>query len=74
MNVPMNVSWLWREHDRPATVIRMRVLSGLTVKETALALDVCDRTVEKDTRFALGWLGDRMRGEDSGSAAAIAHE
>ena len=43
---------LAREQPRPARVVELRVLGGLTVRETAYVLGVSERTVKHDWRAA----------------------
>lgn len=43
-------------HPRKSQVVEMRFFGGLTVEETALALDVSPETVNRDWRFAKLWL------------------
>ena len=43
-------------HPRPAQVVECRFFGGLTVEETAAALDVSVRTVKRDWSFAQTWL------------------
>jgi RNA polymerase sigma factor (TIGR02999 family) len=49
-------------HPRPARVVDLRFVVGLTVPEVAAMLDVSDTTVEADWRFARAWLRDRLGG------------
>lgn len=53
---------LAEEHPRPASAIQYRYILGLTVEDTAHALDVCERTIRGDTRLALAWLRRRLAG------------
>ena len=46
---------------RQARVVEMRCLLGLSVTETAAALDVSERTVRGDWRVARAWLTDELR-------------
>ncbi len=48
--------------ERLARVVELRFLSGLTVEETAEALDVSERTVQKEWQLARQWLGVRLGG------------
>lgn len=41
---------------RAAQVVRLRYISGLTIKQTAVALEVSDRTVVDDWEYASAWL------------------
>jgi RNA polymerase sigma factor (TIGR02999 family) len=51
------------EHERPALVLTLRTLGGLTAQEVAAQLDVSLSTVEKDTQFARACLRQKL-GED----------
>ncbi len=50
-----------REHPRQAEIVLLRFFAGLTNEQTAEALDVSSRTVERDWRFARAWLTNAMR-------------
>lgn len=52
-------------NERHAKVIELRFFGGLTIDETAIALDVSDWTVKSDWRVARAWLLARMS-EDVG--------
>ncbi|MCC7292342.1 MAG: sigma-70 family RNA polymerase sigma factor [Phycisphaerales bacterium] len=54
---------LEKEHPRAAEVAKLRYYTGLTVRQTAEALGVGDRTVEADWKFARAWLYQRLGGE-----------
>lgn len=55
--------------DRSAAqVVRLRFFAGLSVDETALALGVSARTVDREWAFARAWLVDALRSEVSDSA------
>ena len=56
------LSALERVHPRPARVVECRFFGGLTVEETAAALDISPRTVKRDWRFAQAWLKDALEG------------
>jgi RNA polymerase sigma factor (TIGR02999 family) len=45
---------------RKADVVKYRVLFGLTIDETAEALEVAHATVERDWEFARAWLGKEL--------------
>lgn len=49
---------------RAARVAEMKLFSGLLVKEIAFALDVSDRTVKSDWRFARTWLTRELSGSE----------
>jgi RNA polymerase sigma factor (TIGR02999 family) len=44
------------EDPRKAQVVELRFFGGLTVEETAVALDISPRTVHSDWAFARAWL------------------
>ena len=50
---------------RAAAVVRMRYIERCTVKETAAARGVSDRTVEGDWAFARAWLHRELKGSES---------
>lgn len=47
---------------RSAAVVRLRFYTGLTLEETAEALDVTSRTVKRDWTFARAWLLGELGG------------
>ena len=47
---------LEREDPMAAKVVTMRFFAGLSVPETAEALDVSERTVKREWQFARAWL------------------
>ena len=47
---------LARIDERLVRVVEMRFFAGLTVAETAEALDVSERTVKREWQFARAWL------------------
>ena len=47
-------------HPRPARVVECRYFGGLSVEETAEALDLSPRTVKSDWATARAWLYDRL--------------
>lgn len=49
---------------RQVRVVECRYFAGLTVEETAAALDVSPRTVKSDWALARAWLFDALRGTD----------
>lgn len=51
---------------RQARVVECRFFAGLSVEETATALDVSPRTVKSDWALARAWLYDALRGDDGG--------
>jgi RNA polymerase sigma factor (TIGR02999 family) len=56
------------EHPRPARVVECRFFGGLSIDETAMALEISPMTVKRDWMLARTWLyrdlktGDRDRG------------
>ncbi|TVR63143.1 MAG: sigma-70 family RNA polymerase sigma factor [Gemmatimonadales bacterium] len=56
------LSLLDREHPRLARVVELRFFGGLTVEETAAALEVSPRTVKGDWALARAWLHDTLDG------------
>jgi RNA polymerase sigma factor (TIGR02999 family) len=50
---------------RKSLVIELRFFGGLSVQETAAALDVSVETVHRDWRFARSWLRRELRRESS---------
>ncbi len=51
-------------NPRHARVVECRFFGGLSVQETAAALDVSSRTVELDWALARAWLYDALRNRD----------
>jgi RNA polymerase sigma-70 factor (ECF subfamily) len=52
-----------REQDRRAAeIVELRFFGGLSVEETAQALDVSERTVKREWAVARAWLYDALRG------------
>ena len=47
-------------HPRQASVVECRFFGGMTIEETALALDVSPRTVKRDWAVAQAWLHNRI--------------
>ncbi|MEW4453252.1 sigma-70 family RNA polymerase sigma factor [Bremerella sp. JC817] len=52
-------------NPRHAKIIEMRYFAGMTVEETAAALDVSVSTVKGDWRLAKAWLMSRLEGGSS---------
>ena len=59
--------WATLSHDqqdaRTAQVVRLRYFAGLSVADTALALDVSERTVKNEWAFARAWLTRELGAE-----------
>ena len=49
--------------DRKSRVVELRFFGGLTVDETAVALQVSSKTVLRDWEFARAWLQRELTGE-----------
>ena len=60
---------LARRNPRHARVVECRFFGGLSVEETAEALDVSPRTVKYDWALARAWLHDSLRGRPTGADA-----
>jgi RNA polymerase sigma-70 factor (ECF subfamily) len=52
---------LGRVDPRKARIVELRFFGGLTVDETALALDISAPTVRRETRMAETWLYQRLK-------------
>ena len=48
---------------RKARIVEMRIFSGLTVEETAEALNISPDTVMRDWKFAKTWLQRELKRE-----------
>jgi RNA polymerase sigma factor (TIGR02999 family) len=55
---------LEEQDPRAADVVRLRFFAGLSVEETAKALEVSERTVKREWSFARAWLFDALGGAD----------
>jgi RNA polymerase sigma factor (TIGR02999 family) len=56
---------LEEQDPRSADVVRLRFFAGLSVEETAKALDISERTAKREWSFARAWLYDALRGAGS---------
>ena len=56
------ISRLEKEEPHLAEVVRLRFFAGLSVEETAEALNVSPRTIKRDWAFARAWLFRRLDG------------
>ncbi len=52
---------LEEQDPRVADVVRLRFFAGLSVEETAKALEVSERTVKREWSFARAWLYNALR-------------
>jgi len=50
-----------QQDPRAAEIVRLRFFAGLSVEETANALDISPRTVKREWAVARAWLFDRLR-------------
>jgi RNA polymerase sigma factor (TIGR02999 family) len=55
---------LERMYPRRAEVVTLMFYGGLTAAEVAALLDVSDRTIEREWRFAKAWLNGRLAGQE----------
>jgi DNA-directed RNA polymerase specialized sigma24 family protein len=46
--------------ERLSRVVELKFFAGLTIDETAVALDVSPVTIERDWAFAKAWLYQRL--------------
>lgn len=53
---------LERIDERKAQIVMLRYFAGLTAAQTAEALGVTERTIERDWKFIKAWLRTRMTG------------
>ena len=51
---------LARLEERLCRVVELKFFAGLTIDETAVALEVSPATVERDWAFAKAWLHGRL--------------
>ena len=65
LSIDEAVDRLERINRRAAEVVLLRFYAGLTVEETAKALDVSPRTVESDWAFARAWLHRELKNGDT---------
>ncbi|MGH9866860.1 MAG: ECF-type sigma factor [Candidatus Polarisedimenticolia bacterium] len=56
------------EHPRQARVVECRFFGGLSVEETAAALDIAPRSVKRDWTMARAWLYRALHGSGKGRA------
>jgi RNA polymerase sigma factor (TIGR02999 family) len=55
---------LEEQDPKAADVVRLRFYAGLSVAETAKAMDLSERTVKREWAFARAWLYDALRDTD----------
>jgi RNA polymerase sigma factor (TIGR02999 family) len=56
------------DHPRRAQVVECRVFGGMSVEETAGALDISTATVKREWRVSSTWLYRALRDADDGRA------
>jgi DNA-directed RNA polymerase specialized sigma24 family protein len=54
---------LERRSPEAAAVARLRYISGLSIEQTAILLDIAPRTVSKRWTFARAWLRRALAGD-----------
>ncbi len=59
---------LEKSDKRKAEIVLLRYFAGLTIDETAAALEVSARTVDNEWRFARAWLHRQLKSGDTTSA------
>jgi RNA polymerase sigma-70 factor, ECF subfamily len=55
---------LQRDEPRLAEVVTLRVFAGMSIEETAQAMELSPATVKRDWTFARAWLAERMGSSD----------
>jgi RNA polymerase sigma-70 factor, ECF subfamily len=70
LDLDLALMQLERQNPRHARVVECRYFGGLTVEETAEALDVSPRTVKSDWALARAWLYTVLRGSPQQDAAS----
>ena len=58
------ISRLEKEDAKIAAVVRLRFYAGLSIRETAQALGVSERTIKRDWAYARTWLADAWQCEN----------
>jgi RNA polymerase sigma factor (TIGR02999 family) len=59
---------LGRDEPRLAEVVTMRVFAGMSIEETAQAMEISPATVKRDWLFARAWLSERIGTKPEGGA------
>lgn len=60
------------ETQRASEVVRLRFVLGLSVEQAAEILEVSERTVKSDWRFARAWLASQLEAEDQPRKGQVA--
>jgi RNA polymerase sigma factor (TIGR02999 family) len=68
------LDWLTQFAPRKSQVVVLRFFGGLSIEETAAALDVAADTVKNDWNTAKLWLLHRLSGGESGDGPASVRE
>jgi RNA polymerase sigma factor (TIGR02999 family) len=61
-----------KHHPRQGQMVAMRFFAGLTEEQIATALEISDKTVQRDWRFARAWLLSRWGAMDGNAPAGSA--
>jgi RNA polymerase sigma factor (TIGR02999 family) len=64
---------LERDDPRKAQIVMLRFFAGLTIEETAAALDVSVPTVEREWRFTRTLLHMQLAEDEAGAKGGLAH-
>ena len=64
LEIDAAIEALRKEDPRAASVIHLRFYTGLSIDETAAALNVAPSTVDREWRYARAWLLRYMQGSD----------
>jgi RNA polymerase sigma factor (TIGR02999 family) len=62
MSLDVALKELEQVDERKAQIVMLRYFAGLTAAQTAEALGVTERTIERDWKFIKAWLRTRMTG------------
>ena len=62
---------LEQQDPRAAEIVRLRFFAGLSVEETADALELSPRTVKREWAVARAWLFDRLRDDRTGGGQYV---
>jgi RNA polymerase sigma factor (TIGR02999 family) len=60
---------LHRDEPRLAEVVTLRVFAGMSIEQTADALELSPATVKRDWTFARAWLAERMADDSLGPSS-----
>jgi RNA polymerase sigma factor (TIGR02999 family) len=68
LEIDAAIEALRKEDPRAASVIHLRFYTGLSIDETAAALNVAPSTVDREWRYARAWLLRFMKGSERAEA------